>query len=170
MISFLLVFISFCVNADEKNILQGNMNVGGSASYNYTTSNNYYFSVSPSFQYFVSDRLSVGPVISHSQTSSSFNYAAGATGSFYFGENGPIVFNLTQSILYSVYKPKGYSWSLDDVTATTALGYFYFLNKHTSVGPSFGVRYYLNKENQGGVTRADDDTTTFLNINFNIFI
>lgn len=112
----------------------------------------------------------MGPVITHSQTQYSFSYAAGATGSFYFGESGSTIFRVTQSLLYSISKPKDVSWSLEDATATTSIAYLYFFNPSTSIGPSFGLNYYLNKDDQSGVVREDQDTTTFFNISFNIHL
>ncbi|MBY0384275.1 hypothetical protein K2X05_03875, partial [bacterium] len=121
------ILISSFVSAEEpafqKNILKDNWQVGGGASYYSDDDSNYSFSISPSVQYFFWDHISLGPILSYSNSRYGDSFSLGAIGSYYFLEEGPFVWSISQAISYRYSKTDVglYSDTYKDVYGSSSL-------------------------------------------------
>lgn len=135
----------------DKAIRQGNWSLGlnGRLAYDSQTGLNGFLSTE--VQKFFSDRLSFGFIGQGYKDRNIGMYSLGVIGTYYFYEMEKSAFYISQSLTYGEANISILSQSAkeDFLSATTTLGYNYFLNPYVAVGPR--LQYEINPaRNLGG--------------------
>lgn len=152
----LTILIALPSLADEKDffdkaIREGNWSLGLSGRLAYDSPSGLTGFLSVEMQKFFSDRLSFGFVGQGYKDRSIGLYSLGVIGTYYFYEMEKSAFYISQSLTYGEAHISILSQSAkeDFLSATTTLGYNYFLNPYVAFGPR--VQYEINPmRNLGG--------------------
>lgn len=119
----------------KKSIQKGNWNLGASGIIQYESQLGTQIQLVPNLQYFFKDHLSFGLVGDYSYYGSrGYTASLGLIGTYYFAESERGAYFLSQDI-----KVGQTEWdriaNSQFLSATTTLGYNYFLNEHVAIGP-----------------------------------
>ncbi|MBY0384865.1 hypothetical protein K2X05_06870 [bacterium] len=136
----------------NKAIREGNWSLGLSGRMAYDSQTGLNGFLSTEAQKFFSDRLSFGFIWQGYKDRYIEMYSVGVIGTYYFYEMEKSAFYISQSLAYGEAHVSilDQSSDRDFLSATTTLGYNYFLNPYVAVGPR--LQYEINPvRNFGGV-------------------
>ena len=146
LLSVFLASPAFAAEEDfvEKAIREGNWSLGLSGRLAYDSQTGLNGFLSTEMQKFFSDRLSFGFIGQGYKDRSIDLYSVGFIGTYYFYEMEKSAFYISQSITYGEARISILDFSSDEdfLSATTTLGYNYFLNPYVAVGPR--LQYEIN--------------------------
>jgi len=125
-------------------IEQGKIKAGGGFDLSYGENQKLTLNISPTAEYFVTDRLSLGGTFSLAipfGTGLSY-YSIGPSATFYFWKQERLAASFSESVAYARLSGVGYPpVSTGALISTTKLGVEYFFTPSVSFGPAFQWRH-----------------------------
>ena len=168
VLSFLMGFLPKAFAQDiEPKINKGDMMVGGSVGFAYSTYSRLTFELNPTIEYFVVDRLSLGGTIGLGYSDAFVSYLLGPSATYYFWKSDRLTSSVGAEIRFGGYE---YERDSEPVRQTGTSGRFrmglnYFITPEVSIGPIFT----LDKAFGSGQPSTAIDSST-LKVQFQIHL
>lgn len=171
--SFLIGFLPRAFAQDvtsstiEPKVNRGDVMVGGSLGFSYSTYSKLTFELNPTVEYFVADRLSLGGTVGLMFSESYNSYLVGPSATYYFWKEDRLTANVGAEIRFGYFE---YDNGAGRVTENATTGRFriglnYFLTPEVSLGPVFT----LDKAFGSGQSSTAIDNST-LKVQFQIHL
>ncbi len=147
---------------------QGDLMVGGSLGFSYSTFSRLTFELNPTIEYFIVDRLSVGGTIGLALNEASNRYLVGPSATYYFWKDDRLTANVGAELRFGQQEHDYFDTGRRTDTSTSGrfrLGLNYFLTPEVSIGPLLT----FDKEFENSASPAAFENST-LKVQFQIHL
>lgn len=166
MSQFVFATLENSSSIQSKNILSGNMEIGGGFSAHQFKNNNdshTQFSIYPQLEYFIFDHLSIGGSLSYFSNSQSqetvSGFGLGPSATYYFMELGNSALYVNQNISFFKFADSPYEKS-----ASTSMGSKFFILPQVAFGIALKHSFNLSEGNQ-----SNNSTSTSFQGSFSFY-